>query len=197
MAYTFLKSASQLDQCPTDDKPEVAFVGRSNAGKSSLLNLVMGRQLAKVSQTPGKTRLLNFFDGPDYRLVDLPGYGYASRGFAEREGWRAMIESYLSCRGQLRGLVLAMDIRREWTADEDALLKWWSSLQPPSRVIVAFTKSDKLKRGQIAQAETQLDRVLGRWTPDGPRRVTTSSSERSGREQLMKLIYEDLVRRPL
>ncbi len=128
----FLKSAVRLDQCPQEDRPEVAFLGRSNSGKSSLINALTGRKtLAKVSSTPGKTRILNFFDfGPHYRLVEMPGYGFASRGGDEQRSWQRMIEDYLGGRQSLVGLVLIMDIRREMTEDEEMLMRYAQDHEP-------------------------------------------------------------------
>jgi GTP-binding protein len=122
---TFLKSATRISEFPVDHRPEVAIAGRSNAGKSSLLNTLARSRypVAKVSQKPGKTALLNLFDHKEgYRVIDMPGYGYASRSGTEVQSWRKMIESYLLRRDNLKVLLLIMDIRREWSDDEQMLL---------------------------------------------------------------------------
>ena len=122
MKAKFLKSAVNQEDYPPSDRPEVALVGRSNAGKSSLLNALAGSKIAKVSQEPGKTRLLNFFDyGKQYRFVDMPGYGYASRSGSEILSWQEMITKYSDVRENLHGVVLIMDSARDWQEEESNL----------------------------------------------------------------------------
>ena len=151
----FVKSAAQPKDFPEGLWPEVAFAGRSNAGKSSLINGIAGGRVAKVSQTPGKTRLLNFFQMMDsYRILDMPGYGYAARSNNEVKSWEQMIEAYFSLRSQLVVLVLVMDIRRDWTAQEEQLKKFAHGIGRP--VVVALTKSDKLKRGPMLQRQKTI-----------------------------------------
>jgi len=142
-------SAAAPAQFPADIGAEVAFAGRSNAGKSSAINAITQRQgLARTSKTPGRTRLLNFFElAPMRRLVDLPGYGYASGPEAERRTWRPLIDA-LNERASLKGLFLIVDIRRGLTAGDEGLLEWL----PPSRhVHVLLSKADKLKRGEATR----------------------------------------------
>lgn len=144
----FVKSAVSPRDYPVDLRPEVALVGRSNAGKSSFLNALVGKQVAFVSQQPGKTRLINFFDmGKHYRLVDLPGYGYSKRSGEEQRSWQQMIESYFSTRGQLAGMLLLMDCRRDWSEDERAMVNFTNRLGRPSYVLL--TKADKLKESEV------------------------------------------------
>ena len=151
----FIKSAKDLKGCPAPDLPEVAIAGRSNAGKSSFINALGLSLVAKVSGRPGKTRLLNFFlIGDHYRLVDMPGYGYAARSGAEVESWRQMVESYLALRGSLQGLVLIMDIRRQWTAQEQELVDWVSQRSMP--VVVVLNKADKVGNNEKAKALRDL-----------------------------------------
>ena len=139
----FLTSAAQLSQLPPADRPELAFAGRSNAGKSSALNALCGRrQLARVSKTPGRTQLLNFFELPQGRMVDLPGYGFAKAPRSLREGWGELIEGYLASRECLRGLVIVMDARRPLTGFDRMMLGWTEAEQLPCRLLL--TKSDKL-----------------------------------------------------
>lgn len=156
MAVEFVLSAHSAEQFPRDRLPEIAFVGRSNVGKSSLLNALLQRsrkrkagierkQLAKTSQTPGKTRAINFFR-IDRRLyfVDLPGYGFAKASHAEREHWKRLAESYLFRREQLKLVVALVDIRHGPTALDRQLADWLEANEQP--FCVAATKSDKLKR---------------------------------------------------
>ncbi len=148
-AARFLLSASAPANFPPDHGVEVAFAGRSNAGKSSAINAITQRRaLARVSKTPGRTRLLNFFElAPERRLVDLPGYGYASVSGEERSTWAPLIES-LRAREALRGLVLIVDSRRGVKEEDLALIRWAHGLN----VHVLLSKSDKLNRSESAQA---------------------------------------------
>jgi len=146
----FLISAAAPGQFPPDLGAEVAFVGRSNAGKSSAINAIVQRQgLARTSKTPGRTRLLNFFElAPLQRLVDLPGYGYASGPESERRTWKPLIDA-LRTRASLRGLFVVIDARRGISDGDEALLEWASPLQ---RIHVLLSKADKLNRSEAAQA---------------------------------------------
>lgn len=143
----FLTSAAKLHQCPEDVGWEVAFAGRSNAGKSSAINsLTSNKKLAKTSKTPGRTQLINFFELSDsQRLVDLPGYGFAKVPLAVKREWTKTLEYYLQRRESLRGLVLLMDIRRPMQEFDTQMLNWALSAGMPVRILL--TKSDKLKRG--------------------------------------------------
>ncbi|MDJ0787882.1 MAG: ribosome biogenesis GTP-binding protein YihA/YsxC [Myxococcota bacterium] len=153
LSAEWLASAADRSGWPTGGLPEVAFLGRSNVGKSSLLNkLVNRRGLARTSSTPGKTRLLHFFTVKrttrDVVFVDLPGYGYAKVAMAERKRWRGMIESYLGAREELRAAVLLQDVRRDFSEDEELLVAWLAERSIP--VLVALTKVDKLNQKQRA-----------------------------------------------
>jgi GTP-binding protein len=157
----FLKSAAHPADFPADEGREVAFVGRSNSGKSTAVNLVTGaRKLARVSKTPGRTQLLNFFAfGEGRRLVDLPGYGFARVAPDVQARWRRSLEAYLGERASLVGLVVTMDIRRGVTLLDDTLLRWLEPRQVP--VAVLLTKADKLSRGAAIEQERKLAAQLG------------------------------------
>jgi GTP-binding protein len=157
---TFLKSAASPRDFPNDEGREVAFVGRSNSGKSSALNLITGAsKLARVSKTPGRTQLINFFVlAPDRRLVDLPGYGFARVPTGVKDRWRGLLEAYLAERRSLVGLVLTVDIRRGLTALDEQLLAWLEPRELPLALLL--TKADKLSRGAgLARQREVLQRV--------------------------------------
>ncbi|KAF0810868.1 GTP-binding protein [Alcanivorax sp. S71-1-4] len=144
----FLTSAQRLDQCPPDEGLEVAFAGRSNAGKSSAINRLTGQKsLARTSKTPGRTQLLNFFEVTEgRRLVDLPGYGYAKVDRATRQQWQKELDGYLAERRCLRGLVLLMDIRHPLKDFDQMLVDWSAEARMPLHLLL--TKADKLSFGQ-------------------------------------------------
>ena len=165
----FVTSATQPSQFPAGALPEIAFAGRSNVGKSSLLNTLLERKgLARVSQTPGRTRLLNFFrvvptrgshaQVGEFLFVDLPGYGYAKVSKAVHEQWGPMIEGYIRGRRFLRGVVMLTDIRRG-EEEELQLIRWAD--QVGVRVLAVATKIDKLSRGQRPDALRKLENFLG------------------------------------
>jgi len=143
----FLISASKLSQCPADTGWEVAFAGRSNAGKSSAINsLTNNKKLAKTSKTPGRTQLINFFRLTDQqRLVDLPGYGFAKVPQSVKRAWTRQLENYLQQRQCLRGLILLMDVRHPMQPFDAQMLDW--ALQADMPVHILLTKADKLKKG--------------------------------------------------
>lgn len=185
---TFIKSAVKMKDFPVSKLKEVAMAGRSNAGKSSLINTWAGGKVAKVSQAPGKTRLLNFFNMSDsYIVVDMPGYGYASRGADELKTWRKMIEGYLSQRPQLAGLVLLMDMARDWEQDEEVLAQYMMKNDLP--VVVALTKSDKFSKNDIHKAierirkQSRLEDVFA-----------ISSKTKSGCEELEEFIFRSWIK---
>jgi GTP-binding protein len=157
----FIKSAARPADFPADTGREVAFVGRSNSGKSTAVNLVTGaRKLARVSKTPGRTQLLNFFAfGEDRRLVDLPGYGFARVAPDVQTRWRRSLEVYLAERESLVGLVVTMDIRRGLTLLDETLLRWLEPRELP--VAVLLTKADKLSRGAGLEQQRKLAALLG------------------------------------
>ncbi len=157
----FVGSFYTLDQLPRSRRPQIALAGRSNVGKSSLLNRLVGRKnIAKVSTTPGKTRALNFFTVNDtYHLVDLPGYGFAKISKSIREEWGKMIETYLNEGRDLIGLVLLLDCRRDPTPEDHQLLEWLAARQIPT--LIAVTKTDKITRDKTNRKVAQVEREFG------------------------------------
>ena len=172
---------------PESSLPEVAFAGRSNVGKSSLLNaLVRRKSFARVSRTPGRTREINFFRvNNSYVLVDLPGYGYARISKAKKAEWRPMIESYLRRTTQLRGIVLLLDIRREPSEDDRAMLDFLAELGVPT--IIALTKADKLTKSDAREKVAKVSRVLA-LEPDQVIQFSAHSGE--GRMELLEAIAQ-------
>lgn len=186
---TFIKSAVKMRDFPVSKFKEVAMAGRSNAGKSSLINIWANQKVAKVSQAPGKTRLLNFFNmNNSYVIVDMPGYGYASRGGEELSTWRKMVENYLTQREQLAGLVLVMDMARDWENDEEVLAQFMMKNDLP--VVVALTKSDKFSKNDISKAVTRIKKQS---------RIedvfAISSQNQSGCEELEEFIYRIWIKK--
>ncbi len=178
----FLISASQLDGVPQDELPEVAFVGRSNVGKSSALNVLANRKrLAFVSKTPGRTQLINFFSfGANARLVDLPGYGYAKVPLGVRDDWGRLVAGYLQTRRSLLGVVSLMDSRRPLTPLDVQLLGWLVPLQ--RRLLILLTKSDKLTKSDQGRAIAATRRSLGEMGIEGEC-MLFSSQTRQGVEE--------------
>ncbi len=184
----FVTSSAKADQCPQPDKPEYAFIGRSNVGKSSLINMLTGRKkLAKVSGSPGKTILINhFIIDQSWYLVDLPGYGYAKRSKSERARWQKMIRNYLLTRTSLLTVFLLVDIRHEPQANDLEFMEWLAVSQIPFTMV--FTKSDKLKLSQKNEKIASYKNRLAKDWVELPNIITTSSSDKTGREELLKFI---------
>lgn len=158
MQPEFIKSAARPDGFPPDTGAEVAVVGRSNSGKSSAINRIVGaKKLARVSKTPGRTQLINFFAlAPDRRLVDLPGYGFARVPDAVRERWRELIGAYFEGRSSLRGLIVTIDVRRGFRDLDLAMFEWAAELGIP--VLGLLSKADKLSRGAGIRERDRLAR---------------------------------------
>ena len=157
----FMKSANAADQFPEDTGVEVAVAGRSNAGKSSAINVIVNRrQFARTSKTPGRTQLVNFFALRDgQRLVDLPGYGFARVAEKTRRHWGDLLTDYFRVRRSLKGLLLIVDIRRQLTDYDRQMIEFAEDVDLPIHVIL--TKADKLKRGQAAKARLEVQKELG------------------------------------
>jgi GTP-binding protein len=170
---------------PDSPLPEVAFAGRSNVGKSSLLNsLVRRKSFARVSRTPGRTREINFFRvNNGFVLVDLPGYGYARVSKEKKSEWRPMIESYLRRTTQLRGMVLLLDIRREPSDDDRAMLDFLAEVEVPT--IVALTKTDKVSKAAAREKAAEISRALAL---DADQVIPFSAATGEGRVELLEAI---------
>lgn len=175
---TFTIGVAHWDQLPTDGRPEVAFAGRSNVGKSSLLNAVLGRKkLAYTSKTPGKTQQLNYFLVDDrFYVVDLPGYGYAKAPPSAREQWAQLQERYLAERSSLRGVVQLIDSRHPPMDSDEALIQQLDDLGLPH--VIALTKTDKLSGNGRTQAENRVQDCLGKFNIDRPIILTSATSGR-------------------
>ena len=158
---SFIKSANAPDQFVPDEGAEVAFAGRSNAGKSSAINVIINRrQFARTSKTPGRTQLVNFFSLREgRRLVDLPGYGFAKVAERMRLHWADLMADYFESRASLRGMFLIVDMRRRLTDFDRQMLAFADSVGLPVHVLL--TKADKMKRGQVAKAVLEVRRELG------------------------------------
>lgn len=181
----YLTSASKLNQCPEDEGAEVAFAGRSNAGKSSAINALTHQgQLARVSKTPGRTQLINFFDLniEGMRLVDLPGYGYAKVPIALKQHWQKHLDAYLQHRECLRGVVLVMDIRHPMKEFDEMMVNWCEATGVPLHVLL--TKADKLKKGPAQSTLLSLRKSLKEALGDKVSVQTFSSLKKSGVDQL-------------
>lgn len=172
----FVASAGQGAEFPPEGPPEIAFLGRSNVGKSSAINALTGRRrLAFSSKTPGRTQTVNFFDlGQGGRLVDLPGYGYAKVAKSERAKWEGLVSSYLTSRSTLAGLVVIMDARHPLTAQDTRLLEWLAPFDLPT--LALLTKADKLTRAQRNAVLAEVRRAL-------PEVLLFSSVSREGVEE--------------
>ncbi|MBE3588616.1 MAG: YihA family ribosome biogenesis GTP-binding protein [Thermoanaerobacteraceae bacterium] len=181
-----IKTASSTEQCPAGGRPEVALAGRSNVGKSSLLNCLVNRRgLARTSSTPGRTQTINFYLINDrFYLVDLPGYGYARVPERVRARWGPLIEGYLSQRPELRGVVQIVDLRHPPTEQDRQLYEWLQYHRIP--VVVAATKADKLSRSQVIKQLPVVRRILGLQEEDPL--VPFSAQTRQGRDELWKMI---------
>jgi GTP-binding protein len=187
----FLKSAKLPQDFPPPLRPEIALLGRSNAGKSSFLNAMTGQKIAKVSSAPGKTRLLNFFDlGLHYRLVDMPGYGFASRGAEERDSWGKMIEGYVQRRDNLVGALLVMDIRRDWSSDESMIASWLHKRGLP--LCVALNKSDKLTARELKPRVQSLQSQIKEQPT--PQMFAVSSLTKIGVEDVEDYMYRAWIK---
>lgn len=183
----FIISAVKREQYPLDNRVEVAFVGRSNVGKSSIINSLTNRKkLAKVSGTPGKTRLVNFFlINNDFYLVDLPGYGYAKVSKSEKDSWGKTVETYLTDREQLKRVVLLVDSRHKPTGDDIMMNEWFKHFG--YNVVVVATKSDKLTKNELRKSENVIKETLKLSSKD--KLYFFSSLNRNGSDELINNLF--------
>jgi GTP-binding protein len=189
----FVISNTDVKKCPGGNLPEYAFIGRSNVGKSSLINMLTDRkQLAKTSQKPGKTQLINHFIINDaWYLVDLPGYGFAQRGKVGRETIRRIIEDYILERQELTNLFVLLDCRHEPQQIDLEFMEWLGENAIPFAMI--FTKTDKISKGRLQEnIQTYTAKMLEVWE-ELPPILTSSSEKKEGREEIIQFI-EDINR---
>lgn len=186
----FITSAVTPNQYPTDNRAEIAFVGRSNVGKSSLINsLTNRRKLVKVSGTPGKTRLVNFFlINNEFYFVDLPGYGYAKVSKTEKQSWGKFIETYLIDRHQLRKIVLLLDCRHKPTQDDMIMYDFIKRFG--YKCLIIATKSDKLTKNELAKNLKMIREEIGLEKDD--EMLTFSSLNKQGKEKILENLENTL-----
>lgn len=184
----FVTSAVTKDQYPESELPEIAMVGRSNVGKSSLINMLINRRnLARTSSTPGKTQLINFFDiDGKFTLVDLPGYGYARVSKEQKKTWGKIIETYLKSRSNLLEVILLVDLRHKPTAEDIEMYKWIKTFG--FNGIVVGTKHDKIKKSQLQKHIKMVRLELGMNLDDVL--VTTSITNRHGKFDVWDVFNE-------
>ncbi|MDR0824075.1 MAG: ribosome biogenesis GTP-binding protein YihA/YsxC [Prevotella sp.] len=186
----FVISNTDYRKCPQDGKPEYAFIGRSNVGKSSLINMLTNRKgLAMTSSKPGKTQLINhFIINNEWYLVDLPGYGYAQRGKEGRERIREIIENYILNRAELTCLFLLLDCRHEPQQIDLEFMGWLGEDEVPFAII--FTKTDKISKGRLKEnTETYIDKLHETWE-EIPPVFYTSSEHRLGGDEILNYIEQ-------
>jgi GTP-binding protein len=186
----FVISNTSFDRCPVHNKPEYAFIGRSNVGKSSLINMLTGRKgLAMTSSMPGKTLLINhFLINDDWYLVDLPGYGYAKRGQKQREQLKQLIDNYILYRPQLTSLFVLVDSRHEPQKIDLEFITWLGENGIPFSIV--FTKADKSASGQLnINIKRYLETLTEQWE-ELPPHFITSSVNRSGRDEMLNYIQK-------
>jgi len=190
MDAKYASSCVEWEKCPETNLPEYAFIGRSNVGKSSLINMLTGtRGLARTSNTPGKTRLINHFiiDSAWY-LVDLPGYGFARVGKKDRSVWEAMIRHYLTNRANLVYIFMLIDIRLEPQQSDLNFIRWMAVKELP--FVIVFTKADKLSKDKLWKSQQIYLNTLNEEWEELPPIYITSSSDHRGKEEVLSLISE-------
>jgi GTP-binding protein len=189
---TFQISAPSLETCPVSELPEVAFIGRSNVGKSSLLNLLAGgKALARVSATPGHTQLINFYAiNGTWTLVDLPGYGFAKTAGPDRERFQEMIAAYLSRRTNLVRVFVLIDSRHKPQQIDLDFVQWLISVAVPLALV--FTKTDLMKPGAVQKNIELFREEMSAWCEVPPRIFTSSAKDGKGRRELLECIEQSL-----
>lgn len=187
---TFALSSPTLDSCPKDTKPEYAFIGRSNVGKSSLINMLCNHKgLAKTSSTPGKTLLINhFLINKEWYLVDLPGYGFAKRSKSVQQKIQNMISSYILLRQQLANVFVLIDVRLEPQAIDLEFINWLGESSIPFSIV--FTKADKLSNAKVHESVNRFKDKLSETWEEMPPYFVTSSEKRTGRDEVLSYIEQ-------
>jgi len=193
----FVKSSNHINECPKSEKGEFAFIGRSNVGKSSLINMLMGRKkLAKISSTPGKTQLINHFLVNDqWYLVDLPGYGWARSSKEKKFNWGKLIRSYLLNRENLALVFVLIDIRIPAQDIDKEFIAWMGQNQIP--FIIIFTKTDKISKNKTQGAVSKYRHILLENWEEIPATIATSSKDGNGRDAVLGYIEKVLKEIPL
>lgn len=186
----FVGSFERESQCPQESIPEYAFIGRSNVGKSSLINMLCNRKgIAKVSNTPGKTQTINFFKVDDsWHLVDLPGYGYAKISKKMRRKWEDMIERYLITRSQLQVVFVLLDSRHDLQSIDLEFMNWLGDRRVP--FVIIYTKIDKLKKLQIPINIEKIQKGILQYWNSLPDQFITSSEKKDGRKEILDFIAD-------
>ena len=184
----FIGSFERESQCPQDMVPEYAFIGRSNVGKSSLINMLCNRKgLAKVSNTPGKTQTINYFRVDDsWHLVDLPGYGYAKISKKMRGKWEDMIERFLITRSQLQVIFVLIDSRHDLQSIDLEFINWLGDRRVP--FVIVYTKIDKLKKLQVNQNIEKIQQSMLQYWNSLPDQFITSAEKKVGRKEILNFI---------
>lgn len=186
----YIGSYHKEELCPKDNRPEFAFIGRSNVGKSSLINMIMEKKdLARVSKQPGKTQSLNYYsvDGSWY-LVDLPGYGYAKASHTNRDSWGRMIRYYLKNRAELYCAFVLIDSRHTLQKIDKDFIEWLGENEVPFAIV--YTKTDKVHKNEVSSNIKAIQKELLLTWESLPSQFVTSSEDRTGREELLKYIGE-------
>ncbi len=186
----FVTSSVMESQCPKPDKAEYAFIGRSNVGKSSLINMITGRKkLAKISGSPGKTITMNhFIINKEWYLVDLPGYGFAKRSKTERKKWEKMIRHYILARTNLMTLFVLVDLRHEPQKNDLEFMEWLATSQIP--FVIVFTKADKLSKLNLEKNFSTYKKVMLEKWEELPPFIISSAQTAMGREEILNYIYK-------
>ncbi len=184
----FIGSYPSVEQCPKVNRPEYAFIGRSNVGKSSLINMLCNRKdLAKTSNTPGKTQLINYFLVNDaWYLVDLPGYGYAQISKKKRAAWRRMIEGYFAQRMNMQCAFVLLDAKVPPQRIDMEFINWMGEMQVP--FVLIYTKTDKLKAHEVPESVAKIQEAILKSWDELPQEFITSSTKKIGRKKILKFI---------
>ena len=185
----FVTSATKLEECPEPILPEVCFAGRSNVGKSSLINAIVNRKnIARTSNVPGKTQQMNYYQiGADFFFVDLPGYGYAKVPHRERERWGRTIREYLLNRDTLRLIIHVVDARHNPTTLDQDFIYWMATNE--MRFCILLSKADKLSNNKVAQSKSEVKKILAEMNIEAPI-LAYSAESRKGIEEVQNIITE-------